>query len=183
MAAFLLVLFAILNRVWMGTGSHAPHLWWNFTAVGGSLLFFGARRSLRQAWIPVLALMATDFFLTKYAYGVPFRPQEYLVTWAWYVGAILLGWWLLRSHASVGRVVGASFLSATTFFLVSNFNPIHAGAALYPLTASGLMQSFVAGVPFYRNDLVSTLLVTGLAFGALALVRQRQENTHGVIAG
>jgi hypothetical protein len=71
MAAFLLVLFAILNRVWLGTGPHAPHMWWNFTAVGGSLLFFGARRSLKQAWIPVLALMATDYFLTKYCYVSP----------------------------------------------------------------------------------------------------------------
>jgi len=181
MAAFLLVLFAILNRVWLGTGSHAPHAWWNFTAVGGSLLFFGARRSLKQAWIPVLALMATDFFLTKYAYGFPFHPQDYLVTWAWYVGAILLGAWLLQKRASAGRVVGASFASATSFFLVSNF-VVWLASAMYPRTASGLMECFSAGVPFYRNDLVSTVLVTGVAFGALALLRQREENARGVIA-
>jgi hypothetical protein len=181
MAAFLLVLFAILNRVWLGTGSHAPHMWWNFTAVGGSLLFFGARRSLKQAWIPVLALMVTDFFLTKYAYGYPFQVQDYLVTWAWYVGAIVLGAWLLKNRASAGRVVGAAFASATSFFLVSNF-VVWVAAAMYPRTTGGLMQCFAAGVPFYRNDLVSTVVVAGLAFGALALVRHRDENAQRVIA-
>jgi hypothetical protein len=45
-----------------------------------------------------------------------------------------------------------------------------------------LVQCFAAGVPFYRNDLVSTLLVTGVAFGALALVRQREEHARGVVA-
>jgi hypothetical protein len=181
MAAFLLVLFAILNRVWLGAGSHAPHMWWNFTAVGGSLLFFGAQRSLKQAWIPVLALMATDFFLTKYAYGYAFHPQDYLVTWAWYVGAILLGAWLLKNRASAGRVAGASFASATSFFLVSNF-AVWLASTMYPRTAGGLVQCLGAGVPFYRNDLVSTILVAGVAFGALALVRQRDENVRGVIA-
>jgi hypothetical protein len=162
-------------------------MWWNFTAVGGSLLFFGARRSLKQAWIPVLALMATDFFLTKYAYGYPFHPEEYLVTWAWYIGAILLGWWLLRNHASAGRLLSASFASATSFFLVSNFvfwaiAPLYPlTAAMYPRTAGGLMQAFAAGVPFYRNDLVSTIVVAGLAFGALALVRQREEHARVIV--
>jgi len=44
MTAYLLILVAILSRV--APLSH--HAWWNFTAVGGSLLFFGARRPLKQ---------------------------------------------------------------------------------------------------------------------------------------
>ena len=46
MFAFLLILLAIVSRV-------APHpAWLNFTAVGGGLLYFGARRPLVQAVLP-----------------------------------------------------------------------------------------------------------------------------------
>jgi hypothetical protein len=180
MAAFLLVLFAILDRVLLASGSHAPHAWWNFTAVGGSLLFFGARRSLRQAWIPVVALMATDYILTTQMYGYSFHATSYLITWAWYAGAVLLGAGLLRRNHNAGRVAGASFASATLFFLASNFVGLYP-ISMYPHNFAGLMAAYAAGVPFYRNDLVSTLLVTGVAFGVLALVKQR-EQAHGAIA-
>lgn len=173
MAAFLLVLLAILTRVFYAAGSHGPHAWWNFTAVGGSLLFFGARRPLREAALPVLALMATDYLLTTRMYGFSFEPASYLVTWAWYVAAILIGAAMLKQHASAGRVVGASVLASTSFFVVSNFAwffPL----SMYPHNFSGVVQAYAAGVPFYRNDLISTLLVTGVAFGAVALARQQQ---------
>jgi hypothetical protein len=175
MAAFLLVLIAIAWRVLLASGSHSAHAWWNFTAVGGSLLFFGARRPLRQMWIPVVALAAADFCITRFAYGLPFEAHEYLVSWAWYAAAILLGAWLLRQRASAGRIVAAGVLSATSFFAVSNF-AVWAGSPMYDKTAAGLMTCFAAGLPFYRNDLVSTLLVTGAAFGALALARRNAEH-------
>jgi hypothetical protein len=181
MAAFLLVLLAIGWRVTLAAGSHSPHAWWNFTAVGGSLLFFGARRPLRQMWIPVAAFAVADFCITRFAYGYPFQAKDYLVTWAWYAGAILLGAWLLKQRASAGRVVAASVLSATSFFVVSNF-AVWVASGLYEKTAAGLMACLVAGLPFYRNDLVSTLLVTGAAFSVLALVRHGHEDGPEKIA-
>ncbi len=181
MAAFLLVLLAIGWRVTLAAGSHSPHAWWNFTAVGGSLLFFGARRPLRQMWIPVVALMVTDFCLTRYAYGYPFAAKDYVITWAWYAGAILLGAWLLKQRASAGRIVAASVLSATSFFIVSNFVSWLV-LGIYDKTAAGLTACYVAGLPFYRNDLVSTLLVTGAAFSALALARQNEDEAARKLA-
>ena len=52
MAAYLLLVVAVLTRL-------MPHPdWWNFTAVGGALLYFGARRSWREMLAPLAALMA-----------------------------------------------------------------------------------------------------------------------------
>lgn len=162
MSAFLLLLLAIVSRV-------IPHPGWlNFTAVGGSLLFFGARRPLRQAIIPVALLAATDYYLTVYAYRYPFHVQDYLVTWFWYAAVIVFGAKILKNHTSVGRVVGASLLSATSFFLASNF-AVWAGSAMYPHNAGGLVACFTAALPFYRNDLISTLVVSVLAFGTPVL--------------
>ncbi len=172
MSAYLLVLFAILSRYVVA--SH--HDWLNFTAVGGSLLFFGARRSLRQMFLPVIALAGMDYFMTTYVYGYPFHAQDYLVTWAWYAAVIVLGNLLLRSRQSAARVVAAVVLSSTSFFLASNFVAWSVLPGIYPHTFSGLMSAYVAGLPFYRNDLLSTTLVAGLAFGLPALAHYWTEH-------
>src|SRR5271169_2031497 len=116
MSAYLLILFAMLSRI--AVSSH--HSWLNFTAIGGSLLFFGARRPLRQAILPVIALAALDYYMTVYVYSYPFAVQDYLVTWCWYAAVIVLGRLLLHDRRSAGRVGAAVILSSTTFFLASN---------------------------------------------------------------
>ncbi len=168
MAAFLLILLAVLTRV-------LPHAaWFNFTAVGGSLLFFGARRPGKQAIWALLPLAATDYYLTVYAYGFPFHVSDYLLTWSWYAAVLLLGSMLLRQRASAGRVVSASLLASTSFFAVSNF-AVWSGSAMYAHSLAGLGTCYLAALPFYRNDVASTLLVTGLAFGLPALLRRSAE--------
>ncbi len=163
MSAFLLVVLAIVSRV-------VPHAW-HFTAVGGSLLYFGARRPLRQAVIPVALFALTDYYLTTRVYGYPFYLADYSLTWVWYVAAIVLGSLLLHEKTSVTRVASAAVLSSTSFFVVSNFAVWqHPGS--YPHSFSGLMTCYVAALPFYPNDLISTLLVTSAAFGLPALGRQ-----------
>jgi hypothetical protein len=165
MSAYLLIILAVLSRI-------VPHpAWFNFTAVGGSLLYFGARRPLRQAIIPVALLAATDYYLTVYFYSYPFHITAYLITWAWYAAVIVLGRILLAKHVSALRVGAAVLIAPTSFFLVTNF-AAWVGSPLYPQTFAGLGMSYVAGLPFYRNDLISTALVTGLAFGLPALARR-----------
>jgi hypothetical protein len=172
MAAFLLVIAAVLSRV-------VPHPWLNFTAVGGALLYFGARRPLRQMWIPVVALAATDYYLTVFFYSYPFHLSAYLLTWAWYAAVVVLGSILLARKTSVARVGAGVMIAPTSFFLITNFAAWAAMPQLYPRSMGGLGLSYAAGLPFYRNDLLSTTLVAGLAFGLPALARmlaqQRQQ--------
>ena len=170
MPAYLLLLLAIVSRV-------APHPgWFNFTAVGGALLYFGARRPWREMLAPLAALMATDFYLTLFTYHYAFRWQDYVPTWTWYIAAILLGRILLRGRASLPRFAAAVILGPTSFFLVSNFAAWLGNAATYPQNFGGLIMSYVAGIPFYRNDLASTTIVAGLAFGIPVLVRRMRQS-------
>ena len=82
MFAYLLLAVAILTRL-------LPHAgWFNFTAVGGALLYFGARRPWREMLAPLAALMATDYLLTVYSYHYVFAWQGYVPTWAWYLAAM-----------------------------------------------------------------------------------------------
>ncbi len=52
---------------------------------------------------------------------------------------------------------------------------------MYPKTAGGLLACYGAGVPFYRNDALSTLVVCGVLFGLPALGRRMA--VHGEDAG
>ena len=165
MFAFVLILLAVLSRV-------LPHAaWFNFTAVGGSLLYFGARRPLKQAAWALLPLFATDYYLTVYAYGFPFHLNDYLLTWSWYAAVLVLGSLMLKQSASAGRLIGASVLAPTAFFGISNFT-VWSASGMYPHSLGGLGTCYLAALPFYRNDLASTLLVTGLAFGLPVLLHR-----------
>jgi Family of unknown function (DUF6580) len=166
MAAYLLIIVALLSRV-------LPHPdWFNFTAVGGALLYFGARRPLRQIWVPVLLLMATDYYLTVFFYSYPFHISAYLLTWAWYAAVIVLGQILLSRKTTVSRVAAGIALAPTSFFLITNFAAWFAMPQLYPRSLAGIGLSYAAGLPFYRNDLLSTAIVASLAFGLPALAHQ-----------
>jgi hypothetical protein len=166
MFAYLLLLIAVLTRV-------LPHAgWWNFTAVGGALLYFGARRPWREMLVPLAALVATDYYLTAFSYHYAFRWQAYATTWAWYAAAMALGWILLHARVSVVRVGAGALLGPTSFFVVSNYAVWAANGGMYPHSLSGLLACYAAGVPFYRNDLASTTIVLAAAFGVPALLRR-----------
>lgn len=167
MFSYLFVLAGVFSRI-------MPHLWFGFTAVGASLLVFGARRSPKMFFLPVLALAAADYYLTVFAYNYPFHIQDYLVTWAWYLGACWIGYALLRRRANTGRVVGAALGSSTSFFLASNF-AVWLGSAIYPHTLGGLTACYVVGLPFYGNDVLATTLLTGAVFGLPVLARRLVE--------
>jgi hypothetical protein len=165
MVAYLLLLVAVLTRL-------IPHAGWlNFTAVGGALLYFGARRPWREMLVPLVALGATDYFLTVYTYHYSFAWVVYLPTWAWYAAAMGLGQILLSARSTFVRVAAATLLGPTSFFVVSNY-AVWAAGTMYPHTFAGLETCLAAGIPFFRNDLASTAVVMGVAFGVPALVRR-----------
>lgn len=167
MFSYFFVLAAVFTRI-------LPHPWFSFTAVGASLLVFGARRSPKFFILPVLLFAAADYYLTVFAYNYPFHVQDYLVTWAWYLGACLMGYAFLSKRVNAGRVVGAALASSTSFFLVSNF-AVWAGSLIYPHTAGGLATCYVVGLPFYGNDVLATTLLTSAVFGLPVLAHRMAD--------
>lgn len=178
MSALLVLIAALLSRI-VPSLLHAQS--WNFVALGGGLLFFGSRMqggdhkaTTRQIAAKLagalVLLMATDYYLTVYGYGLAWHTSAYLVTWAWYAGVCLLGMGVLN-RVTVLRCVAATLASATSFFLLSN-GAVWAGGAMYPHTLAGLGTALAMGLPFYRNDLVSTGLTLGVLYGLPSLARK-----------
>src|SRR5271157_1041644 len=169
MLAYLFVIFAIVAR--MPLMSHP----WNFTPVAAALLYFGARGSKRQLWVPFALLAVSDVILTKFVYAYPFS-WDHFVTWAWYAAILLLGT-QLRNHASWLRIGGAALASSISFFVVSNF-AVWACWNMYPKTLSGLMTCYAAGLPFFRRGLTGDLLFTAVMFGLPAVAALLARSAH-----
>ena len=170
MFAYVLVLLGVSSRYLVA--SHVP--WLNFTAVGGSLLYFGARRSWREMFVPLAALMVSDYCLTTFTYHYSFVWTAYVITWMWYAMAMALGRILLHAKTSFVRGAAAAILGPTSFWIVSDF-AVWAGGGSYPHTLAGLWTCYLAAIPFYRNDLLSTSIVLGAALGVPALVHRMQR--------
>ena len=181
MLAYVFVLFAVAMRM-----PFMPHPW-NFTPVAAALLYFGARGSRRQLWVPLVLLAASDVVLTKFVYAYPFS-WDHFVTWGWYAAILWLGTNLRQStsllkKADYLRVGGASLASSVSFFVVSNF-AVWAAWNMYPKTFAGLMTCYAAGLPFFRRGFEGDLVFTALMFGlpAAAAILVRSGKTHGTAA-
>ena len=175
MLAYLFVLLAIAVRFlpFAESLNFLPHAW-HFTPLAASLLFFGARGSRRQMWIPVVLLAATDVVLTKLIYSYVLS-WDHLVTWAWYAAILWLGSSVLREKSGLWRVIGAALASSVSFFLISNFAVWAAWPDMYPRSFSGLMMSYTAGIPFFRGTVESDLFFSIAMFGTPVLLHALSE--------
>jgi hypothetical protein len=177
MLPYLFVLFAIAVRFlpFAGHMNFLPHAW-HFTPLGASLLFFGARGSRRQMWVPLVLLAATDVVLTKFAYSYPLS-WDHLVTWGWYAAMLGLGT-KLRQDAGPFRVIGAALTCSFSFFLISNFAVWAAWPQMYPQTISGLMTSYAAGLPFFRGTIEGDMLFTAAMFATPVMIQSLSGWLH-----
>jgi len=165
MLAYLFIVLAVAVRL-------LPHPW-HLTPLGASLLFFGAKRPVREWIAPLVLLASADIYLTTVHYRMHVSA-DHLVTWAWYLAALVIGHMLVRKTDPL-RVVGASLASAFSFFLVSNF-ATWLFQDLYAKTFAGLIQCYTMAIPFFRGTFASDLIYTQVLFSvpyALKLIEKK----------
>ena len=144
-----------------------PHPW-NATPLTAIALFGGVYLSKRWAIVLPLGIVAVSDIALGWHTTMPF-------TWGTFAIIGMLAWWV-RSHLSVARIAAGSLAGSTLFFLVTNFG-VWLTQALYPHTAGGLWQCYMAGVPFFRNALVGDLVYTAALFGLYAFASARRPAT------
>lgn len=126
--------------------------------------------TLPRRWalvVPLAAMLLSDGLLPSYGSTV-----VALSVYAAMAVPALLGAWLRRPVASTSvgaaRLLGLSAVPAVVFFLTTNF-AVWASQSLYPKTAVGLAECYVAALPFFRRMLVGDLAYTGVLFAAAAI--------------
>ena len=160
---YVIVLLAVLARF-------LPHTA-NFSPVYGATLFAGARLRPRDSvWFPLSLLALSDIVLTTRVYHMRLDWME-PVQWVAYAALALIGRWVGKRF-SLGRLIGAAAAAAVAFFLISNLG-VWLTWRMYPATVGGLLDCYVAGLPFFRYTLASSLLYSVLLFGAYELYSRR----------
>ncbi len=152
----------------------------NFSPVYAALLFGGVYLKKRDSiWFPVILLAASDILLNVFMYNnTPFQWMQ-SANWVGFAAIAMVGWWLAK-RLSVRNVFAASVAGPSVFFVISNF-AVWLGSGMYPPTLGGLGACFAAAVPFYGNSLASSVLFSGVLFGAYELYEKRVQ-THRLAA-
>jgi len=141
---------------------------WNFTPIGAMALFGGAQFTSKRAafLVPLAALFAGDVVLGLHKL-LPFVYGCLALT-------VCLGFWV-RHKPRPARIIVASVMSSIVFFLVTNFS-VWAFLGSFPKNAVGLVECYMAGLPYLRNGLLGDLMYTGALFGGLALTQLRCDS-------
>ena len=163
-----LILLAALSRLL----PHPP----NFSPVEAIALFGGAffaSRALALV-VPLLAMLLADValgFVHGGLYAGWFGSAGFWLVYLCIAASVLLGFGL-RGRAGAGRVLAYSLAGSVLFFAVTNFGAWLA-SPVYAANAAGLLQAYVAGIPFFQWTVLGTIAYAALLFGGFALLRTR----------
>jgi hypothetical protein len=174
----------------------------NFSAFGALAIFCGmyARGGFRW-WFPLVSLFTADCIgqLARVPGMGFYHPQSMLLN---YVGLAVmslvaagLGNWSRQNGSisnsvfpmAIARTAGVALIASACFFLLSNFGAWLDPLMQYEKSPAGLLNCYIAGLPFWRATLLSDVLfsVGFLAFAAmfasvakpLELVRQKGDRS------
>lgn len=152
-------LLMIIVGILMRLVPHPP----NVAPITAMALFGGVYLPKRYAFIlPITALLLSDLIIGFYGAGMLFVYGSFVL-----IGVV--GLWL-KDKKSVPAVAGVSLFSSVLFYLVTNFG-VWLTTTMYTKDISGLMDSYIMALPFFRSTLAGDLLYTGLFFGAYELAR------------
>src|SRR4030042_4327533 len=136
----------------------------NFAPIAAMALFGGVYLGKKYALIiPVAAMFLADIFIGFYS------PWIMLSVYGSFLLIGLIGLWL-KNHKNVPNILGASLFGSIIFFLVTNFACWAVPHSLYPHNLQGLLQSYIMGLPFFRNTIMGDLFYVGLLFGLMEIV-------------
>lgn len=144
----MLVTIAVLSRF-------VGHLW-NFTLLGGVSLIAGAlfNKKSYSFLVVISSLLISDWV-------IGFHDQMFSVYFSFLLMVVLGS--LLKIQSSRLAIVSTSLLGSLLFFLITNF-AVWYNAAFYSQTFNGLVQCYLAGIPFFRNQLIADVLSSVVLF-------------------
>ncbi len=145
--AVTLALIAVVSRL----VSHE----WNFTAMGAVAVIAGFLISSRPLALGTVlgSLLISDYFIQFH--------NTMIAVYLGYALMALIGIFIASNKFS--RIIATSFIGSVTFFVVSNLGVWFEGQ-LYPQTFQGLVSCFEMAVPFFKNEMISTMVLVPALF-------------------
>lgn len=136
---------------------------WNFTPLAALALFSGFILPKKYLALPLIAQFASDIFIGTYTW------QIMLVVYASYF-IMALAASQLKKHYHWSAVALSSLGASILFYLLSNA-AVWLWSGMYPVNFTGLMASYAAGIPFFRNTMLGDLFHVAVFFGSYEVIR------------
>ena len=157
MPAFILIALGVSARL-------LPHPA-NFAPIAAIALFAGLYLPKRFAIIvPAASLLLSDIVLGFYTW------QVVVSVYACFALTGIMGLYLAKQKNFATIALG-TILASIIFFLVTNW-AVWAFGTMYPHTTSGLMQSYIMALPFFRNSLLGDIFYTTVLVGSMELIQK-----------
>jgi hypothetical protein len=145
----------------------------NFAPIGGLALFTGATALYQRSLfgrllafvLPLVALLVSDAIIGFYSW------QIMIAVYLGFGLTSLIGL-IVHRYYSVPVIMAGSLASTVIFFLLTNA-AVWAFTPMYAKDLTGLIESYVMAIPFFRNSLLGDLSYTGLLFGVYELAQRK----------
>lgn len=147
--------------------------WPNLTPIGAMALFCGACFADRRLafLLPLAAMVLSDAVLGFTVYGMWSILAIQPVVYGCFLAYAAIGRWI-TNRRSFEQVGGGALAGAVFFFVVTNF-AVWVGGHPGTHSTTSLVQTYVDGIPFFRNMVIGDLVYSAVLFGALALLESR----------
>jgi len=161
------IFIALAERLWFDLGSNIELI---TLATFLTAMYVNKKAAL---FVAVFILAFSDIFKGNTSIAV--------FTWSAYA-VIALGFGLLSKYnkplVRVFASVGGAFGAAIFFYLWTNFGVwLLDGFGMYSNDMSGLLASYVAGIPFFKAQLFSNLMILPVTVGVIELLRFTFSNS------
>jgi len=160
----IIIAFAVAGRLLPHPANVAP--------VGAIAFFAGLYLPKRWALIaPLVVMFISDIFIGFY------NPFMMLFV---YGGFVVMGYIGLRvrTHKTVINTIGGVVMGSSLFFLLTNWS-VWAFGTMYTKTFSGLLQSYIMAIPFFRNSMIGdvffVVVLCAIAELSLAITQSRSR--------
>ncbi|MBI5661285.1 MAG: hypothetical protein HZC46_03960 [Ignavibacterium album] len=158
---FLVVTLMVFAAAFVRLIPHPP----NFAPIAAIALFGGAyfnKKSLAFA-VPLSAMFLTDAI-------IGFHSGMWIVYLSFAL-IVVIGMLMLKK-VNVKNVVLASVTASISFFIITNFG-VWAFGTMYPKNIAGLIECYIAAIPFIQNTLIGDLFFSGIMFGVFEFAKTK----------
>lgn len=181
--AIALIVFAIVTRIIC-----VEMQWFNLAPVTAVGLFAGSViKDKKYAFLfAILGQLGGDLYMQFFTNVPGFYGIDQAFVYLSLLAVTAIGFWM--HQPKTWKVIGFSFIAAVVFFVLSNFGvwvAIETGKADlfgYGTGLSGLVNTYIAAIPFFKNTLISTVAGSVVLFGVYHLLQtgfaSKMEQAH-----
>ena len=139
----------------------------NFTATIALIMF--TSYLIRDKFLSVLVILVSQIISDLY---IGIYSSMFFVYGAYVFIALLSP--IIMNKLSYKSVLISSLVTPTIFYIVSNFG-VWITESTYPLSLDGLIMCYVAGIPFFDETLLSTVVFSVTIYAMMKLIVKEPE--------